>query len=372
MARSRAKSRRFIHPSSRRFYARSGGRGLRSAAGASRPVSPSAIARSRQPMARYIRTQNSTIRDRRAPERQAVTPHPARIAVDELDMDPVDEQRASPQCRERIARRAETALPRGVGDPRGAALQRCDDSLARVDHRQRDHQDADADREPRRRAGPERRLGVDRRPRRGVEPERDQRRRRRAEDACSRRRPSSRAAAISAPTAPPANTNPAHGNSVNDGELADRAHVPLQPQRQRDRPACAARTIGVDHRERRGERRGQTRSARRRAAASAPHQPAATIAGPMMLRMSTRNSVTGVAAGVTMNAWRRNRNARMKISRPRRHDRRRPRRGGCRSARRSRVAASTTASPASHRNSGAANPPRTVASRNAIVRRSAG
>src|SRR5207237_252162 len=46
--------------------------------------------------------------------------------------------------------------------------------------------------------------------------------------------------------------------------------------------------------------------------------PANTIAGPMMLRMSTRKSVSRSLPGLSTNAWIRNRNARTKISRPRR------------------------------------------------------
>jgi hypothetical protein len=45
--------------------------------------------------------------------------------------------------------------------------------------------------------------------------------------------------------------------------------------------------------------------------------PAIAIAGPMTFRMSTRNSLSGVLGGLTMNACRRKRKASRKISRPR-------------------------------------------------------
>ena len=152
----------------------------------------------------------------------------------------------------------------------------------------------------------------------------------------------SRAAAISAPTAPPANTKPAHGNSVKivnspNGRMYHCSHSGSAST------AGAIRTIGVTiaiavaiaayH---------ATRAAAVRA--SPQTRPATAIAGPMMLRMSTRNSVTGWLPGVMMNPCRRKRKARMKISRPRRQiistaARRLPVRSAVR------VAASTTARP---------------------------
>ena len=176
----------------------------------------------------------------------------------------------------------------------GAALQAAI-LFATVDRRQRDHQDSEADREPGRRTGPERRRRVDRRPPGGVEAERPPVPRRQApSSACSRRSArGSRAAAISAPTAPPANTNAGPRKQREDGEVAERPHVPLQPERPARRsPAPRARSAWPSRTPRRSPRRPHTRAEVVRV--RAPRRvPATAIAGPMMLRMSTRNRVTG-------------------------------------------------------------------------------
>ena len=131
--------------------------------------------------------------------------------------------------------------------------------------------------------------------------------------------------------------------------------------------ACDARTIGVTMAN--AAAIAAYQNTRAAAVPARPHtSPATAMAGPMMFRMSTRNSVTGWLPGVMMNPCSRKRKPRMKISRPRRQiisdaTRRLPVRSAAR------VAASTTARPASHRKSGAAKPPSTVASRNAIVLR---
>src|SRR5215475_7648250 len=169
----------------------------------------------------------------------------------------------------------------------------------------------------------------------------------------SLRRAASPTAAISAPQAAPANANPIHGNPVNvvlsaAGRMYHCTHVgrfETKPAVRRSgvtivdavaSAAYAATSAVVD------SVRSHTR-------------PTATIDGPRMFRMSTRNNVTGWAPGLRTNACRRNRKARMKISSPRQQTfsaaaaRDRPRRTLD-------AAASGTASPASQRNSGAANP----------------
>src|SRR5439155_841041 len=43
-------------------------------------------------------------RNRRSPQRQTVAPQPTRVAVDQLDVDPVDEQRRAAESRKAVAR----------------------------------------------------------------------------------------------------------------------------------------------------------------------------------------------------------------------------------------------------------------------------
>ena len=103
-----------------------------------------------------------------------------------------------------------------------------------------------------------------------------------------------------------------------DGQVAGRSHVPLQPDREARRPAATRARLASAGRSQQRRRRTTQRDAARGPAGDPRAGRRATIAGPMMFRMSTRNSVTGVTARVTMNPCRRNRKARMKISRPRR------------------------------------------------------
>ena len=131
---------------------------------------------------------------------------------------------------------------------------------------------------------------------------------------------SSRAAASSAPTARAGEDEPRPRQQREHRHVAGRTQVPLQPERQRARPAATrARSASACR-----TRAPTPRTAATRHGCGPRDRPrqsrAATIAGPMMLRMSTRNSVTRWLPGLTMNAWTRKRNARMKITRPRRHD----------------------------------------------------
>lgn len=170
------------------------------------------------------------------------------------------------------------------------------------------------------------------------------------------------------PQAAPAKTNPAQGNKVNVVR-SPAGFMYHWNQSGRASTIAAVQTTGVSS----AAVAATAAYQRTRALVLAPAaqtRPAATIAGPMTLRMSTRNIVTGWLPGLTMNACTRKRSARMKISRPRRQIVRTtaPRLSKVRA---SRVADSATPSPASHRNSGAAKPPNTRARPNAAEWRSA-
>ena len=100
-------------------------------------------------------------------------------------------------------------------------------------------------------------------------------------------------------------------------EIARRPHVPLEPHRAARSPSAAVRMIGRDQRDGGCDGPVPTTALALVLAPTAHTRPAATIAGPMTLRMSTRKIVTGWLPGLTMNACSRKRKARMKISRPR-------------------------------------------------------
>ena len=139
--------------------------------------------------------------------------------------------------------------------------------------------------------------------------------------------------------------------------VAGGPEIPLEPDRQQRSPRRPAGRSASPSPSR-WRQAPQASAARRRFLPRAHTSPDTAIAGPMTFRMSTRNSVTGELPGLMMNAWSRKRNARMKISAPRRTTASAP------ALRRpvfvrTRSAESTRPSPASHRNSGAAKPPRT-------------
>jgi hypothetical protein len=110
--------------------------------------------------------------------------------------------------------------------------------------------------------------------------------------ACSRRSSrSSRAAAIRAPTAPPAKTNPAQGNSVKIVNSLNGRTYHCSDSGSAS-TAVVERTIGVAIAS--AVAIAAYQITRVRVVAASPQTiPATAIAGPMMLRMSTRNSVTG-------------------------------------------------------------------------------
>jgi hypothetical protein len=181
---------------------------------------------------------------------------------------------------------------------------------------ERDHQDADAYAEPRRRAGPERRASIDRRLRGRDEPAGNQH--------------GTRDADPDVETTLRGILSQIRHEHANRGareherrprkqrerrKFAGGPHVPLEPDgkaihdRRRANDRC-------DH----GNRGGDKTEHPRAHAAVDPiaHTSAATaIAGPMTFKMSTRNSLSGVLGGLTMNACRRKRNASRKISTPR-------------------------------------------------------
>src|SRR5262245_13498136 len=181
MASNRAKSRRFIVPPGPAAAGRMYAEILRHAITGRRFFHERNPPASRTFQAHGAVHQDREGRARRhgAPERQAMLPQSAGIAVDQLDVNPVDEQRMLSDENERTEDDAAALGERGE----------------RVDAGERDHQDADAYRKPRRRAGPEqrrvvRRRVIDRGPRGGDEADGDERRageRERGVDAALRR-----------------------------------------------------------------------------------------------------------------------------------------------------------------------------------------
>ena len=127
-----------------------------------------------------------------------------------------------------------------------------------------------------------------------------------ASHACSRASAAgSRTAAMSAPAAPPANTNPAHGNAVNI-VMSPVGRTYNCSQIGRRSTSTLARMMGVSiaNAVAIAAYPRTTASVRRRLAQAATPQttPDATMAGPMMFRMSTRKSSTTSPPGVTTSA----------------------------------------------------------------------
>ena len=156
-----------------------------------------ATAMSRQPIARYISTQNAA--------KATPCPRAAAGAATSSSRSRTPARRESSRRTASCGRaaRADVATTRrrpGAGRDRRVDCSVCADHLCDgVDRGERNHQDAEADREPGRRAGPERRGRVDRRPTCGVEPEQHERGAdaRRGSRAAGARHRASRAAPIS-------------------------------------------------------------------------------------------------------------------------------------------------------------------------------
>ena len=98
--------------------------------------------------------------------------------------------------------------------------------------------------------------------------------------------------------------------------LPGRPEVPLKPDRQPVDPLG-----GPDDRRQHGQAERRRQNTPPPANLETPRAPRsgrpATMAGPMMLRMSTRKMEIGQPPGLRRNAWTRKMNARMKISSPR-------------------------------------------------------
>ena len=146
MARIRANSRRFMKMPPKRWPVSSG------LSRKPAELAPGAPSRPADLLTQLRRTSRHKMQQKAAttaPEWQPAANQPGRVAVDQLHMDPVDEQRAAAQPSQR-------RLPRHDRRKRCRACFVAEQRQGE-DRRHGDHQDPDADREPRRRAGPERR-----------------------------------------------------------------------------------------------------------------------------------------------------------------------------------------------------------------------